>query len=74
MNTCGELSKNENVIAIVSKDGKLKSRLDSLNIEVLNLRCLNKAFPVLAARKLARIIDDRNIKVIHMHWGKYLAL
>lgn len=32
------------------------------------------ALPLLNARKLAKIIDDNNIDIIHMHWGKDLPL
>jgi len=74
VNTCRELSKKDNVIAIVNEDGKIKARLQDLNVEALYLSCFFKALPVIAARKLAKIIDERKIDVIHMHWGKDLAL
>ena len=74
VNTCRELSKKDNVIATVNEDGKIKARLQDLNVEALYLSCFSKALPVIAARKLAKIIDERKIDVIHMHWGKDLAL
>lgn len=74
VNTCRELSKKDNVTAIVNEGGKIKVRLKSLNVEVFYLNYYSKVLPIIAARKLAKIIDERKIDVVHMHWGKDLAL
>jgi len=33
-----------------------------------------RALPLVSAFKLAKIIDENKIDIIHMHWGKDLAL
>ena len=47
------------------------------NIHGSNIRYIKRFFsplPLLNARKLATIIDNNSIDIIHMHWGKDLPL
>ena len=67
---------NQNTVIPVLKQG---SKLDnyykdhaSFNIQYI--KHFFSPLPLLNARKLAAIIDDNNIDVIHMHWGKDLPL
>ena len=40
----------------------------------LYLQWSMRVFPIISAKKLAHYIDDNGIDIIHMHWGKDLAL
>ena len=72
--TCEALSRSDTVTVVVNEQGKISGRLQGMDVDIVFLKYLSKAFPVVAAKKLARIIDAKNIQVIHMHWGKDLAL
>ena len=72
--TKSQRNKNK-VLAVLSKDSKLDnyykqhSKIDSLYV-----RHFFSPLPLMNAKKLANIIDDNHIDVIHMHWGKDLPL
>ncbi|MDX8383361.1 MAG: glycosyltransferase family 4 protein [Ghiorsea sp.] len=56
---------------VVSPDSKVVKKLNT------PLQALDKKFhyfPLLAAYKLAKIIDEQHIQIIHMHWNKDLTL
>ena len=74
VNTCKMLSDKDNVTAVVNENGKIKDRLLEQELDVVYLKCFSKILPIISAIKLARIIDSKNIDVLHMHWGKDLAL
>lgn len=73
------LNKNT-VIAVLRPDSKLDKYYkdhSSSNIPSSNVHHIKHFFsplPLLNARRLATIIDNNNIDVIHMHWGKDLPL
>ena len=62
------------VQAITRTGSYLDNWLSQINVNHSEIRIINRHFPVLAAKKLARMIDEKAIDVIHMHWGKDLAL
>jgi len=62
------------LIFVTSPDSKLSERLKPLSIDIRYLQPTMRALPLASALKLAKIIDDNNIDIIHMHWGKDLAL
>ena len=74
-----QLNKNT-VIAALKQNSKLDKYYkdhSSINIPSANIHHIKHFFsplPLLNARKLATIIDNNNIDVIHMHWGKDLPL
>lgn len=74
-----QLNQNT-VIAILRQNSKLDKYYkdhSSSNIPSSNIHYIKhffSALPLLNARKLATIIDNNNIDVIHMHWGKDLPL
>ena len=60
------------VISIIGEDTKLKQYYDKDDI----VKQINKKSNILvysAAKKLAKIIDDNKVEVIHMHWTKDIA-
>lgn len=69
------LSAHHYVISVINAQGKLADRYrdhPALNIRYLNYR--RSYLPLFRARQLAKLIDQNQIDVIHMHWGNDLAL
>ncbi|MDH5612950.1 MAG: glycosyltransferase family 4 protein [Gammaproteobacteria bacterium] len=69
------LKKNHNVTTALLKDSKLDTyykKHSTINRIYIN-RSKNPV-PIINARKLAKIIDDNKIDLVHMHWGKDLAI
>lgn len=72
--TDSQLNKNT-VITIVNPGSKLDNHYrknSRTNIEYI--KPFFNHLPLLNAKKLAAIIDNNNIDIIHMHWGKDLPL
>lgn len=69
-----KLAENDKVYAVINKSGKLAERFKASGISILYLDKCSKILPLVNARKLASIIDENNIDVIHMHWGRDLSL
>ncbi|MBE9560007.1 MAG: glycosyltransferase family 4 protein [Proteobacteria bacterium] len=66
---------NNDVVAVLSENSKLDNYYkDNSKIKTLYLKRSLSALPLPNAIKLAKIIDTKDIDVIHMHWGKDLAL
>ena len=66
---------DNNVLAVLKKDSKLDDYFkNNSSIKPLYLKHFSRHLPLLNAIKLAKIIDNNNIDVIHMHWGKDLPL
>lgn len=68
------LSQKENVFAVIREGGRLKSFFERDGLSFSTEKTSFHAFPIVAATRLAALIDARKIDVIHMHWGKDLAL
>ena len=68
---CNALKGKVQVLAVISHDSKLKKLIHAEQEEIIK-----KAhyLPLIAAKKLANLIDKQRIDVIHMHWGKDLTL
>ena len=68
-------NENSNVIAVLSENSKLKKYFgNNTKIKYRYINHFFRALPLLNALKLAKIIDNNNVDIIHMHWGKDLAL
>lgn len=73
-------SGKNTVTAVLRRDSKLDKYYKehaSINIPSSNIHHMKpffRALPMISAKRLANIIDDNNIDVIHMHWGKDLPL
>ena len=68
------LQQSDEVVAVVAPGSPLQQRLQAEGITPHLLGWRNKALPLLAARRLAKIIDQEQVDLIHMHWGKDMAL
>lgn len=71
---CRELGKTAEVIPLVNGEGRLYERLqrDGMSPRMFTRR--NRALPLLAAKRLARLIDKEGIDIIHLHWTKDIPL
>ena len=69
-----QLNQNT-VVAVLRQNSKLdKYFKDHSSFNIKYIKHFFSPLPLLNARKLATIIDNNNIDVIHMHWGKDLPL
>lgn len=69
------LSAHHEVTSVITAHGKLAERYrnhPTLKTHYLNYR--RSYLPLINAWKLAKLIDHKQIDVIHIHWGKDLAL
>jgi glycosyltransferase involved in cell wall biosynthesis len=71
---CRELQAGAEVIPLVCENGRLQQRLqaDGLKPQVIVRR--NRALPLLAARGLARLIDEKQVDIVHLHWTRDIPL
>jgi L-malate glycosyltransferase len=68
------LAATQSVLLVTAPDGKLKDRAISAGVEHTEIQPAFRPLPLLSAVRLARLIDQSKIEIIHMHWGKDLAL
>ncbi len=69
------LSEKHHITVVVLENSKLDDYYkENSTLKRLHIKNRRNPLPLINARKLARILDDNNIDVIHMHWGKDLAL
>ena len=68
-------AQRNTVLAILSKNSKLDNYFrDNSNLNRKHIRRFFHPLPLFNALKLASIIDEHKVDVIHMHWGKDLPL
>ncbi|MFQ5587626.1 MAG: glycosyltransferase family 4 protein [Nitrospiria bacterium] len=68
------LSGADNVISILCSDGRLKPYFERDDLEYVTEKSHFPPFPVLTAKRIAALIDARDIDVLHTHWGKDFPL
>lgn len=69
------LDKDNNVLAVLDKPSKLAEHFkDNAEINTVYLSYSRSYLPLINARRLAGIIDNHDIDVIHIHWGNDLPL
>ncbi len=71
---CRELQGGAEVVPLVCEHGRLQQRLEAEGLKPLVLARRSRALPLLAARRLARLIDDEQVDIIHLHWTKDIPL
>lgn len=69
-----ELSRDHEVLSVVAPQSRLLEYLSRDGLPCQEQERGNKGLPLLTARRLARIIDREAIDLLHVHWGKDLAL
>lgn len=65
---------DQDCISIINENGKLKSYYENTRYRYHTLKKRNILLSWLNARSLARIIDEEEIDVLHLHWTKDLPL
>ncbi len=69
------LSPQHNVLSVTGDTGKLRDRFaEHPELVTQSLHYSRSYLPIINALRLARIIDMHKADVIHIHWGKDLAL
>lgn len=69
------LCRKHKVLAVLNEGSKLAGHFsNNSDISTQYLPYKKSYFPLLNARRLAKIIDTNQIDAIHMHWGNDLAL
>lgn len=71
---CRELGNSAEVIPLVCEGGGLQQRLEDEGLKPLSVERKNRALPLLAARRLAKLIDEEQVDIIHLHWTKDIPL
>ncbi len=68
------LARHHPCVSVVRGGTMLSSRMDEEGIGYYALSKRSKLFPLIAARRLARILDEEQVDILHMHWAKDLNL
>ncbi|MDD2790477.1 MAG: glycosyltransferase family 4 protein [Sulfurimonas sp.] len=63
------LKDDFNVISIINAESKLEQYYDA-DDRYISIKKSSNLMMVGAARKLARIIDENDVEIVHMHWTK----
>lgn len=61
-------------IAVTGRDTMTAQRMRQNEVQTFEISKANRYLPWFSAKRLARLIDEQQIDVIHMHWAKDLAL
>ena len=61
-------------IAVGSPDTLFSQRMQEQQTNTIHLKRRFEVLPWLASRKLAKILDEEGVDIIHMHWGHDLNL
>lgn len=73
--TAGQLkARNIGCIAVVGRNTMTAERMQQNGVQTFEFEKAHRYLPILSARRLARIVDENQIDVIHMHWARDLNL
>lgn len=67
-------ARGHDCLPVIASDSMLDKYLQEADIKPVYLNVTNRRLPLFAARKLAQLIDDRQIDLIHIHWNNDLNL
>lgn len=68
------LQVSNDVLTVCADQGRLLGKLVEEGLRRVPFRNGWRPFPLIAAHRLAAVIDQEGVEVIHMHWGKDLPL
>jgi len=69
-----KLREKADLVFVAHPHGKLVQKLADSPIKTHYLSSAFYRLPLISAFRLARLIDNHSIDIVHMHWGKDLAL
>ncbi|HEY5601612.1 MAG TPA: glycosyltransferase family 4 protein [Gammaproteobacteria bacterium] len=61
-------------VAAAARDTMTAERMRQNGVTTIEFNKTNRYLPLLSARQLARIIDEQQVDIIHMHWARDLNL
>lgn len=64
----------DQVLTLCAEQGRLHGKLAEEGLRQVPFRNGWRPLPLLAARRLAALIDREGVEVVHLHWGKDLPL
>ena len=64
------LHQKTNVISVINEAGRLEQYYKKTNYRYKKIKRYTTLLSFLSAKKLARIIDENKIDVVHLHWTK----
>ncbi len=67
-------SRGINCISVSAHGSMLASQLEEQGLRSTYLDIANRRLPLLAAKKLATILEQNKVDILHMHWNKDLNL
>ncbi|MEJ2181528.1 MAG: glycosyltransferase, partial [Gammaproteobacteria bacterium] len=68
------LAQKVNCIAAVASGTMTAERMQQNGVHTFDFKKAHRYLPILSARRLARIVDEQQVDVIHMHWARDLNL
>ena len=68
------LDESMNVISVINPLGKLEQYYQGTSYRYVSLKKKSNLVMFVAARKLARIIDENQIDIVHLHWTKDIPI
>ena len=68
------LSDDFNVISVISPKGKLESYYEGTTHRYAMVEKSSNLMMLVAAKKLAKIIDENSVDVLHLHWTKDIPI
>ncbi|MGD8569147.1 MAG: glycosyltransferase family 4 protein [Gammaproteobacteria bacterium] len=68
------LARHVDCIAVVADGTMTASRMQQAGVRVVPCKKASRFFPFITAKRLARLIDQQHINIIHMHWARDLNL
>lgn len=68
------LDESMNVISVINPLGKLEQYYQGTPYRYVSLKKKSNLVMFAAARKLARIIDENQIDIVHLHWTKDIPI
>lgn len=68
------LSQETDTLSVINESGKLEEYYENTNYKYEKIKRHSRLLSFLSAKKLAKIVDENSIDIIHFHWTKDLPL
>ena len=68
------VARNIDCVAVVGRNTMTAERMRQNGVATIEFNKTSRHLPLLSAWRLARLIDEQRVDIIHMHWAKDLNL
>lgn len=68
------LAQEVNLTLIINTDGKLLNELSNANIKLISYKKPSLITSLFLAKTIAKVIDENDIDIVHIHWTKDILL